>query len=103
MSNLPQKDLAKFKSNLKLSEVLGVSSIQVNSVNKTSTVSVNEPITSANFLSLINTEKRMGYQHSLELDASSSGNKVGNVFVIEDVANYQSPLKMFRGYRFFFN
>jgi hypothetical protein len=102
---MPQKDLTKLKVNLKLGERLGVSSAQVvNSANKTSNISVNEVLTSSNYLAVINCESSASSSSSSTsspdvLDDGSSCTRIGNVYVIDDVANYQSPLKMFRGYR----
>ena len=100
VSNIAQKD-PKPKASLQLNKILGVSTVQVNYSSKLSTLSVSEVLTSSNYLNLVNCENRnfSKRSHTEETAQESLSKKNGGIFIIEDVGNYQSPLKVFRGYR----
>ena len=92
LSNFYAKEM-KLK-NYRLNELLGVSSVEINSSNKVSNLDVYEILTSENYLKQVNYDSRN--DTIIENLDIKSDNKI---YAISDVANYQSPLKMFRGYR----
>jgi hypothetical protein len=95
ISHLPNRESLKPK-NYKLNELLGVSaSAQINNSNKVSIVSVYEVFTCENYSNLTGFETKTSTYHTSVFDQRNDG-----IYMIENVSKYESPLRMFRGYRF---
>lgn len=69
--------------------------------NKPSSLSVNQVLTSQNYASLVDCDMTNNYSCNNIMDMTHTYvHSDSSVYIIDDVSNYDSPLKCFRGYRF---